>query len=341
MNDQRQVKDTDAGVQLEPAAITLDNRQTNDQQHIVNKDVENESNSLQEFDRPHLNMNVEEIIDQSYVTVVTENSESVPNISQRQYSQIVEVINEEPNLRTTNIINDTRVDLGPIVGYADEPLLPLSKACSPLNNILHDLSFYVHMALEETLERPPDELTVDESAAIRLYTIEWARPHRSLYSMLNHTLKKDSRENLRPYFKYLKLLVTALAKLPCVPQLTVWRGVAKDSSEEFPPGTSVTWWGFSSCTTKLTVLENSMYLGHTGNRTLFSVETINGRIIRDHSHFVTEDEILLLPGTHMTVQSQFSPAPDLHIIHLKQVRPDQVLLEPPFEGNSNIFNDLF
>jgi hypothetical protein len=89
------------------------------------------------------------------------------------------------------------------------------------------------------------------------------------------------------------------------------------------------------------VLENNMYLGNTGSRTLFSVEAINGRTIRAHSHFVTEDEILLLPGTRMIVQSQFSPASDLHIIHLKQVIPEEMLLEPPFEGIFNIFNHLF
>jgi hypothetical protein len=84
-----------------------------------------------------------------------------------------------------------------------------------------------------------------------------------------------------------------------------------------------------------------MYLGNTGERTLFSVEVINGRTVSAHSHFVTEDEILLLPGTHMVVQSQLSPASDLHIIHLKQIKPEQTLLEPPFEGILNIFNGLF
>jgi hypothetical protein len=192
------------------------------------------------------------------------------------------------------------------------------------------------MALNETPEEPPDGLTIDESAAIRLYTMEWDGPHRSLYSMLNRTLKKADRQELRPYFKYMKLLLTALVKLPCVPQTTVWRGVTKDVSAEFSPGTQVTWWAFSSCTNELTVLESNMYLGTSGNRTLFSVETINGRIVRAHSHFQTEDEILLLPGTHMVVQSQFSPANDLHVIHMKQVKPDEMLLEPPFEGNLNI-----
>ena len=236
------------------------------------------------------------------------------------------------NLIETDMVHDIKATAGPIVDYADEPLLPLVKACAPLIGIIHDLSKYVQLALNETPEQPPDGLTIDESAAIRLYTLEWEGPHRSLYSMLNHTLKKETREELRPYHKYLKLFLTALIKLPCVEPLTVWRGVTKDMSAEFPPGTPVTWWSFSSCTTALTVLENNMYLGNTGERTLFSVEAINGRIIRNHSFFVTEEEILLLPGTHMIVQSQFSPASDLHVIHLKQVRPDEVLLELPFEG---------
>ena len=81
-------------------------------------------------------------------------------------------------------------------------------------------------------------------------------------------------------------------------------------------------------------------LGNTGNRTLFSVEAINARTVRAHSHFVTEDELLLLPGTQMIVQSQFSPASELHIIHLKQVIPEETLLEPPFEGNLNSFKHL-
>ena len=82
-------------------------------------------------------------------------------------------------------------------------------------------------------------------------------------------------------------------------------------------------------------------MGNTGDRTLFSVEAINGRIIRAHSQFVTEDEVLLLPATRVVVQSQYSPAADLHIIHLKQVIPEEVLLEPPFEGNCKSFSRLF
>jgi len=305
------------------------------------KHVEINSDLAHKLGELHLNLNEEERADQTEVAVSGERSDTIIDDSTTADCGTVESANMEQNLTTAENINDIKLELGPVVGYAEEPLLPLVKACAPLSNILHDLSTYVQLALEETPEEPPDGLTIDESAAIRLYTIEWAPPHRSLYSMLNYTLKTAEREHLRPYFKYLKLFLTALVKLPCVPPLTVWRGVTKDLSSEFPPGTLMTWWSFSSCTTELTVLENNMYLGNTGERTLFSVEVINGRTVRAHSHFITEDEIVLLPGTHMEVQSQFSPAPGLNIIHLKQIIPQEILLEPPFEGILKIFNCLF
>jgi hypothetical protein len=80
------------------------------------------------------------------------------------------------------------------------------------------------------------------------------------------------------------------------------------------------------------VLESNVYLGNTGSRTLFSIEIFNGRDVRAHSHFNNEDEILMLPGTFMEVQSQITQGPDLHIIHLKQKIPNETLLEPPFKG---------
>ena len=266
--------------------------------------------------------------DQGQAAEVIEDPNRMSCTSQTSNSRVVAVIAREANSTMTNP--------SPIRGYADEPLLPLIEACAPLAGTIQNLSFYVQIALNETPEQPSDGLTFDESAAIRLYTFEWENPRQSLYSMLNYTLLNDDRECLRPYFRYLKLFLTAVIKLPCVAPSTIWRGVTKDLSAQFSLGTTVTWWAFSSCTTTLPVLENNMYLGNTGARTLFSVEAINGRTIRAHSHFVTEDEILLLPGTRMIVQSQFSPAADLHVIHLKQVIPEEILLEPPFESNLNI-----
>ncbi|CAF1529374.1 unnamed protein product, partial [Rotaria sordida] len=104
------------------------------------------------------------------------------------------------SLVNPNEPNTIENDPSPIIGYAAEPILPLPVACAPLFDILHNLSFYVQLALDETPDNPPHDLTVHESAAIRLYTLEWDAPHRSLYSMLNYTLKFSNREELQPYF---------------------------------------------------------------------------------------------------------------------------------------------
>jgi len=279
-----------------------------------------------------LRANAADIHDQTQTAIPLKVFENTEDASLTKSRRVVEFITQESNSPFMNINNSSNLELGPIVGYAQEPLLPLSKACAPLIDIVKNISFYVQIALDNTPELPPDGLTIDESAAIRLYTMEWEESRQSLYSMLNRTLKYSDRKQLKPYFKYMKLFITALVKLPCVPPLTIWRGVTKDISTEFPPGTSVTWWSFLSCTTELTVLENNLYLGQSGNRTLFSIEAINCRTIRAYSEFTTEDEVLLLPGTQMIVQSQFMPASDLHIIHVKQIKPNEMLLEPPFEG---------
>jgi hypothetical protein len=233
------------------------------------------------------------------------------------------------------IADEPKQLLEPIAGYAREPLLSLEEACIPVMAIVPRLEVHIWIAKQNS-RNPADGLTQDESAAIRLYTMEWdtgdGDERSSLYAHLNRTLKQIDRIKLRPWFRYLKLLLTALAKLPPAPRQTVWRGVRKDHSLDYVPGTESTWWAFSSCTTSLSVLESDLYLGNTGTRTLFSIEVFNGRTIRPHSHFKVEDEILLLPATYFEVKSRLNPAPDLNIIHLSQKRPPFDLLEPPFEG---------
>ncbi|CAF1269846.1 unnamed protein product [Rotaria sp. Silwood1] len=159
----------------------------------------------------------------------------------KNYRFVDTAIAEKHPQVTHNTINYIEVDLGPIERYAKEPLLPLVDACASLIGIVDDLLTYIQLALNKTLAEPADELTVDESASIRLYTIEWKGSHQSLYSKLNRTLKAADREELQPYFKYLKLFLTVLAKLPCFPPITIWRGVTKDLALIFPSGKLVTW----------------------------------------------------------------------------------------------------
>ena len=300
----------------EPTRISFNDEGRN-AERIWNKSNSSEKVEMQLFSQPE--------------AIGTDSDHSASDLMIKSH-RLIEPDADESSATASKTINAVVEELDPIAEYANEPILPLSKACTPLETIIPNLPVYVKIALEETPEQPSDGLTIDESAAVRLYTMEWNESRQSLYSTLNGTLKKGTREHLRPYFKYLKLFLTALVKIPCGSQETIWRGVRRNLSAEFPAGRIVTWWGFTSCTTEIRVLENPTFLGDHGDRTMFSVESINGRLISSHSQFDTENERLLLPGTQLVVLSQVSPAPDLHVIHLRQIIPEQMLLAPPFEG---------
>ncbi|CAF4874755.1 unnamed protein product, partial [Rotaria sp. Silwood2] len=62
--------------------------------------------------------------------------------------------------------------LEPISGYAHEPVLSLEEACEPLLNIVSRLPVHIWIAKQNSTSSA-DDLTQDESAAIRLYTMEW------------------------------------------------------------------------------------------------------------------------------------------------------------------------
>ncbi|CAF3883709.1 unnamed protein product [Rotaria sp. Silwood1] len=228
----------------------------------------------------------------------------------------------------------------PITGYASEPLVTLEEACEPLEVLIKKLQNYVAMAKYYS-QNPADNLSQDESAAIYLYTLEWSPSKNSLYIMLNRTLRAPDRSELtlKPWFKYLKLFLTALAKLPILStsnrQPIVYRGIKMNiDNAPYTPGSFITWWAFSSCTTSISLLQSDKFLGTTGDRTIFNIETTTGKNISLHSHFGREDEVLLMPGTYMEVISLVNPAPQLHIIHLREKVPPVCLLEPPFEGTS-------
>lgn len=133
-------------------------------------------------------------------------------------------------------------------------------------------------------------LTFDEICAINLYTLE-----SPLYGTLNALLRQRTRTALQPLFPYLKILLTGLHKLKPL-EGTVFRGVKLDLSKRYEIGAEIVWWGFSSTTGTLTVLQNEQFLGKTGQRTMFSVKA-RFVDIRKYSAIEVEDERLLLPGS--------------------------------------------
>ncbi len=215
----------------------------------------------------------------------------------------------------------------PIEGYEKKPLVSLEEAVVPLIQLVTDIKRKAWIA-KTRATNPADGLTSDESTAIILYSMEWPEHDQSLYYVLNSTLRAEKRSLLKPWFLYLKLVLTGLNKLPSLEGRTFHRRVKQDLSSNYPPGKTIVWWGFSSCTSTIDVLEREEILGKTGTRTLFNIESKNAKNIRYHSMFANENEVLLMPATQLEVVDRYDLSSDVHIVQLKETEPLYPLRDP-------------
>jgi hypothetical protein len=208
--------------------------------------------------------------------------------------------------------------LQPIEGYRDLPLLQLKEAVQPIESCCPDIQRRADIALLNS-KNPSDGLNQNESASIYLYTMEWEPRGQCLYYVLNTTLRNENRQKLKPWLLYLKLILTALDKLPSQREI-IWRGIRLDLSQEYEVGQRYIWWSLSSCTGSI---------GKQGCRTLFNIECDSGKMIQLHSSIHIENEFLLPPATQLEVVGKTDFGAGLTIIHVKQVQPSFILIESP------------
>ena len=210
--------------------------------------------------------------------------------------------------------------LGPISGIEQSQSMSLMEAA--LHTEVTNIEMHAYIAVEKAKELQANgeidaTLSVDEVAAITLYTME-----SEFYPTLNKLLRSRDRQGIKIFFPYLKLLLAARAKLPKYSGV-VWRGVkGRDLREKFPKGKEVYWWAFSSSSKELSTLQNPMFLGKEGTRTVFNIEAINGVDIVKYSMFQGEKgeaEVLLFPGTKLVVIDTMDMGAGLFQVHLKEV----------------------
>jgi hypothetical protein len=157
-------------------------------------------------------------------------------------------------------------------------------------------------------------LSVDEREAI------YPKPKESIYYLMNQYLRNQDRRSLIPFLKYLKLLLSALYKLPPV-KGKVCRGVKANMAElKSKEHEEITWNGFSSTTLNSKTLDNPMFLGNTGKRTVFFIDCKTGRNISAFSALKKEQEILLLPCTSFMVEHVVVNG-DFTIVQLTETEP--------------------
>ena len=208
----------------------------------------------------------------------------------------------------------------PIDDYLLSELVSLERAIQPLFSHVDQIESHGREAKRATENSSlEDELTHDEAAAIYLYSMDTGP--RSVYRMVNTALRANIRNGLQPWFPYLKLIYTALNKLPSH-QTKVWRGIANDVSASYWKGRSMVWFSISSCSNDLGVVER--FLDKKSRSTLFSVTCKNGKSIVQYSHFPNEYEVVLVPGTRLKVASKPLEYNGLYIVDLEEMQNPNV-----------------
>ncbi|MFJ2290252.1 ADP-ribosyltransferase domain-containing protein [Streptomyces sp. NPDC087894] len=193
-------------------------------------------------------------------------------------------------------VKDEGLVLPAITGVFDTPLLEFQEAVGPVVSLLAGIDRHVGRSYEFGKRRADEEageLSADAVAALHLYTCESA-----FYREINAVLRSPDRTKVVPYLPYLRLLFSAVSRLPAH-TAPLWRGVSLDLRAQYPLGRTVTWWGVSSCTSEAAVARS--FLGSRGKRTLFEVTPARAVGIRRYSAFTGEEEFILSPGTQLKV----------------------------------------
>jgi hypothetical protein len=239
--------------------------------------------------------------------------------------------------RFSDIDGEPCTMLPPIRGFVNSPLVSLEEAVEPLIPIVNDIKRRASLALESCKDKS-DDLSSDESGSICLYTMEWEPYTSSLYYILNSTLRNSDREKLKPWFLYLKLILTGLSRLPSI-RVNIYRCLKlneKIEYEKYSEGKEIIWWGFSSCTMNKKISSKEHFINSIGTRILFLIECLNGKDISEYSSNKNAQEVLLLPGTQFQVIRYDHQRDDIHKIYMKEIQPQSILLEPIFSSTTSL-----
>ncbi|CAF1339476.1 unnamed protein product [Rotaria sp. Silwood1] len=204
--------------------------------------------------------------------------------------------------------------LKPIAGYWAYRLVSLDEALKPFLTKINELQRSIKEAKKHCTYPSEHNLTRDESAALLLYTME--ADDYSFYRELNQVLRTEDRNEVKPWFGYLKLFDIALNKLPTV-KGNVWRAVPGNVAIGYKNNQLVTWWSISSCSTSAEVVK--AFLKPNQEATLFMIEAVNGKSLAGYTMFPDEHEVILTVGTQLRVKSIGFQHGNLHLVHLEEI----------------------
>mmetsp|Transcript_50437 Transcript_50437/g.119939 ORF Transcript_50437/g.119939 Transcript_50437/m.119939 type:complete len:986 (+) Transcript_50437:78-3035(+) len=198
--------------------------------------------------------------------------------------------------------------LAPIAGVMELPLpKTLLEACTGVCKAADVKSCVTKgtTMFKKKAGKPVKPMSAEMYAAILMYT------GNAIYKDLNKALRDEDRDKVRKYFPYLRMLFEACGSLP-VENTTLWRGISVDLLDQYKVGSTITWWGVSSCTSAQKVAQD--FANSCGDKsTLLTVETKTACNISQVSFYANESESILLPGTQLEVVESKRVGKQAHI----------------------------
>lgn len=212
--------------------------------------------------------------------------------------------------------DETLQRLSFMLDYESEPLVTLEEATKYLDLLVYNCDLMV-LTAKRIMSYVVSSLTIDEAASIYLYTMWSPKPDQTISVQLNRVLRRRMYDDeLIPWLPYLKLFSTALKKLSSTKR-TVWRYARGDMTRQYLY--DCIWLGFSSCTGLSATLEN--FINKNGSYTVFEIDCINGKSISRYCESKGEDEVILMPGTHLRVINKEYLKNGVRKIYLQEIGP--------------------
>jgi len=201
--------------------------------------------------------------------------------------------------RISNIALTTNNPQQLMTGYHDEPRASLEEALQPVNGRMDHLSQHIKEAKAKCHHPSEHNLTRDESAAIYIYTMKW--DNRCVHNQLQGALNSGDRSQLKPWFMYLKLLKSALDKLPTA-STGIWQGTSFDHrlNEKFSSQSASLYTSLGSCSPSEGEIKKYLHK-HSGPKTmLINYESVNGKLVTGYTASKSH-EIIIWPGMKVGV----------------------------------------
>lgn len=214
-------------------------------------------------------------------------------------------------------------DLNPVAGVMIiPPPTSLSAAIAGLKALVPSITEYLLEVMEDARMLHATytlAVSLELVATVLFYTLEDTKlTGCNFYSKLNVALRSRLRENAKPYFGYLRMLLEALRQLD-PHEGTVYRGIAGfDLTAKFPIGQRVRVWEVQSVSKLKKEAEKFASRGNKPQQTILVIKTQGVPVLGYLSLYPGEEECLFAPGSAFVASKveQDPAVPGRVVIHL-------------------------